>query len=414
MASKLALPKSLKGLTELPPGIELHGKCIRIVFRYKNKRCREPLKGLAITPANIKYADRKRQFILHEIETNNFDYKNTFPDSPRAKKFPSNAPLTIEEALNRWLEIKKEDCAFSTMRGYIKDVNNYLIPRWGGYLFSELKKTELEYWLVKELRTLAPKTINNLSYPLRTVIKDAFLDGIIDRDPFAQIAYVEKELASDADPFSNKELKKLLETPTHRVNEINLIEFSCFSGLSISEAIGLAWEDVDWINGTITVKRVAVLGNYKQPKTYKRRRTLKLFDQAFDALKRQKALTFLSPTTKINVRHRRKLVQEELHFIFPSSFTNKPFTDSKNLHRPWRTILRKAGIRHRGINQCRHTFASRLLTLGKYPEKWIADYLGHTTTTMLHKHYGKFIKEDRPDIESSASKDIRIELARVS
>jgi integrase len=72
----------------------------------------------------------------------------------------------------------------------------------------------------------------------------------------------------------------------------------------------------------------------------------------------------------------------------------------------------EAGLRYRGVNQCRHTFASRLLTTGKYPEKWIADYLGHTSTAMLHKHYGKMIKQDRPDLEDQAFDDLAIGLRR--
>ena len=88
--------------------------------------------------------------------------------------------------------------------------------------------------------------------------------------------------------------------------------------------------------------------------------------------------------------------------------TGKPHTDSKEIHKLWTAHLREAGLRHRGINQCRHTFASRLLTTGKYPEKWIANYLGHTTTAMLHKHYGKFIEADTPDLETRASEDLRL------
>lgn len=52
------------------------------------------------------------------------------------------------------------------------------------------------------------------------------------------------------------------------------------------------------------------------------------------------------------------------------------------------------------------------MTTGKYPEKWIADYLGHTSTAMLHKHYGKMIKQDRPDLEDQAFDDLAIGLRR--
>ena len=116
------------------------------------------------------------------------------------------------------------------------------------------------------------------------------------------------------------------------------------------------------------------------------------------------------PATNIKITEKRnkRFSTESLHFIFLKTSTGKPHTDSKEIHKLWSAHLRKSGLRHRGINQCRHTFVSRLLTTGKYPEKWIANYLGHTTTAMLHKHYGKFIEIDAPDLESQASEDLRI------
>ncbi|KZZ76193.1 hypothetical protein A3766_14655 [Oleiphilus sp. HI0132] len=58
-------------------------------------------------------------------------------------------------------------------------------------------------------------------------------------------------------------------------------------------------------------------------------------------------------------------------------------------------MLREANVRHRGPNQCRHTFASMLIT--KYvPLGIVAEIMGHTSESMLKKHYGKIIHEDRP------------------
>ncbi len=402
--------KKPKQKKKLPPGIRIHGRKIRIDFMYQNKRYREPLIGLKVTDANIKMAARKRDAILYAIETQTFDYAKEFPNSRHAKLFPSITPKSVGEALDDWLKLKQKKCAVSTVRGYEKDIRRYLKPRWGHYYFPQLKKTELEYWIEIDLGHLAIKTINNLLAPFRFVVKDAFLDGVIGKDPFARIPYLEKEETTEADPFSGEELYRLLNTPTHRIQELNYIEFACFSGVSVSEGFALAWEDVDWVNRTITINRACVLGEYKRPKNDKRRRTLKLFDQAYEALKRQKALTFMLPPAEVEIPEKRnkRVTTEKLRFIFLNTLTGKPHTDSKETNVLWATHLRKAGVRHRGINQCRHTFASRLLTTGRYPEKWIANYLGHTSTAMLHKHYGKFIEADAPDLEKQASEDLNL------
>jgi len=57
------------------------------------------------------------------------------------------------------------------------------------------------------------------------------------------------------------------------------------------------------------------------------------------------------------------------------------------------TSIDKAGVRHRGANQCRHTFASQALT-SDVPVEWAARQLGHSDTTMIKKHYGRWIPGD--------------------
>ena len=41
--------------------------------------------------------------------------------------------------------------------------------------------------------------------------------------------------------------------------------------------------------------------------------------------------------------------------------------------------------------QTRHTFASLMLSTERTP-LWVARMLGHTSTEMLYRHYGKFIR----------------------
>jgi hypothetical protein len=79
-------------------GIEVRGNSIRLAFTYQGRRCRETLK-IPPTPANIKYAERLRQTILHEIEVGRFDYTKHFPNSPRASAHRSESTILVSDAL---------------------------------------------------------------------------------------------------------------------------------------------------------------------------------------------------------------------------------------------------------------------------------------------------------------------------
>ncbi|MGR5239130.1 Arm DNA-binding domain-containing protein, partial [Vibrio alfacsensis] len=65
----------------LPPGIELHGKALRISFFISGKRFKETL-GLEPTKQNIKYANGLRETIMHEIRVGTFNYLITTNSQP--------------------------------------------------------------------------------------------------------------------------------------------------------------------------------------------------------------------------------------------------------------------------------------------------------------------------------------------
>lgn len=67
--------------------------------------------------------------------------------------------------------------------------------------------------------------------------------------------------------------------------------------------------------------------------------------------------------------------------------------------------LEKAGIRHRGANQAPHTFASQALS-SYLPIEWVARQLGHSDTTMVRKHYGRWISKDTKRMADIVSKMI--------
>ena len=57
-----------------------------------------------------------------------------------------------------------------------------------------------------------------------------------------------------------------------------------------------------------------------------------------------------------------------------------------------------SGVLYRGPGQCRHTYASQLLTTGVASIDWIAEQMGHTNGNMIRQHYGTWINEDGPDV----------------
>lgn len=385
---------------KLPPGVEINGKQLRISFMLHGQRCREPLAGIVkINKASIAYADNKRRTILAEIKEGRFDYAAHFPESPRAAMFSGhggpNTNRTVAQGVERWMEVQRAKKATSTSRNY-QHKANHLVEKFGKRRIVDISRSDLELWQSQLLKSgLAPKTVNDIFTVVRGVWSDAFHDGILKTNPLDRIRNIERDIEHDtADPFTRDELAMIAAVKTTRQQDVNMILFNCWTGLSLSELIAVGVDDVDLEAGTLAIRRARVGTEYKVPKERSRVRVIELIDPALKYLKAQMAITADLPAVEIEVKQRDNVTvkKEQVRFLFRNGVSGEPWHAS-SVHRWFSGILKRAKVRHRGPNQCRHTFASQALS-NYVPKEWVARQLGHMTTVMIDKHYGRWIPQD--------------------
>ena len=385
---------------KLPAGVELNGKRLRISFMYRGQRCREPLPSIVkINKASIAYADNKRRTILAEIKEGRFDYAAHFPESPRAAAFSGiggpSINRTVKEGLDRWLEVQRAKKATSTVVNYVSKAR-HVEAKIGKRRINDVSKSDLELFQAHLLKGgLSPKTVNDIFTVVRGVWADAFSDGIIKTNPLDRITNIDTDAdVEHADPFTREEIELIAKADPDRRPDVRMILFNCWAGLSLSEIIALAVEDVDLDAGVVRVRRALVAGEYKVPKERSRVRTVELIDPAIEQLRRAVADAEKDPPMLITVTQRDNVTKrkESIRLLFRSSASGLPWS-GKTVSTWFTSHLKKAGVRHRGANQCRHTFASQALS-SYVPAEWVARQLGHTDTTMVRKHYGRWIPSD--------------------
>nr|WP_289137489.1 DUF3596 domain-containing protein [uncultured Halomonas sp.] len=377
-------------------GVEVRGGKVRVYFQFKGEKCREPV-GSA-TDDNIAHAERLAASIDHEMRTGTFDYARLFPGSRRL------SINTVGHYADLWLGISENDVADTTLRSYRSKVKSHIKPRWGKVQADQVSPIELQTWVKSELpKTLASKTIKEIVTILRQIYRLYCSQHRQAYDP-TQGIQVRLPDPEDPDPFNRNEIKRILTTPTKRVQELNMIEFMIWDGPRLSEAMALAWEDVvDLERGIIRYRRRQFRKAYRVTKTRRSTREKRLLAPAREALQRQWALTGHLPPQPIEIidRDNTTLRKADLRFVFLNSNTGRPhYGDTGIRDRFFRHHLEKAGVRYRGPNQCRHTYASQLLSTGVAPIQWVAEQMGHTSPAMIYKHYGRWIAEDGPDINS--------------
>lgn len=386
-------------------GVEVRGNSLRVDFRFEGKRCKEPFPG-APTPGNIEKAARLVSIIKHEISAGTFNYARYFPESPRVKA------SSFGHWIDLWLAIKRNELAGASIRSHESRIEHHIRPKWGVRQAEDITFVEMQTWVQK---TLMPKLHNKTVREIvglvrqvfqlyRTTNQQAFdpTEGIVVRLPDAE----------DPDPFDRAEIDQILSTPAEgREQEVALIRFMLWTGPRVSEAIALAWEDVDLDAGEITFRRARVRSAYKVTKTRRSTRKIKLLKPALEALRDQATRTKDLPPVAINVTERdnRTIRQHLVRFVFHNSATDAAYSTSDNLRNGWwNDHLARAEVRHRGPNNCRHTFASQLLSSGVVPVDWIAAQMGHTSTAMIYRHYGKWIDDDAADMTAIIDRHLNL------
>lgn len=367
----------------LPTGITLvkstNRESIRISFTYKGVACRETLK---LTPSaqNIKYAERLRGQILLEIERGVFDYTKHFPKSKRLGLFGSavDTKLTVGQALDKYIK---------RLEGHGRLSSHATAARLTQYFdhlavlpISELTSQHINDWVKQQ--TIAAKTVKNRLVVLRGAVKIAMEEGALRSDPFELVTL--KNLASKKNrkrksepinPLSLEEVRKVINAPKSLRLQANL-QVAFFTGCRPGELLGLRWQDVDLEGGWLHITGSVVLGVYDDgTKTATSKRSIKLLPVVKQALE--------------NIQRINEILEINPEFVILNQFKKRYATD-KGWYSTWCHAVKLAKVKYRNPYQARHTFASLLLMQGE-PITWVANQLGHNSTEMVIRTYGKWI-----------------------
>lgn len=352
------------------PGVRATGaQSIQIDFRWKGVRCRERLR-LPPTPANLKFAKRLKASIEHAIATGTFDYAEYFPDSPRATALHGKRGPKLRAALLAYVGSLDGQLQPETIKEYMHH-SEIVAAGLGNPYLTDLDRAAIRDWVSKQ--ALSKNRIDNLLSPLRGMLRQALEDETIKINPLD--GFEVRRIAAPKeiiDPFTPQEIEAL-----GKGRSGDLWTFWAWTGLRSGEIIGLRRSDVAIDMQSISIKRAVRIGREKSPKTASGTRVLHLLPPAKDALRNLGAPWNDDGPVFINPR------------------TGGNWHEAKALNREFTRACKETGVRIRYVYQLRHTFATWALSSGENPA-WIAKQMGHTDTTMLYQHYGKWMPQMDP------------------
>ncbi len=353
---------------------------IYLDFRYHDQRLR-PTTKMAATRENIKLAEDWIAAIRREIKLGTFRLENHFPDYRPSHQKAIERDHTFIKIASEWLQSHKQGWAEWTYRKFKADLESRVFPKIGSRNFKEITGKDLR--LLREAilgegrkdsdEKLSNRSVNRIVQPVKAIFNELFADGEITQNPAARLGKLKEKRIAEIDPFSDEEIKLLLKKviPWYRP----YVEFLFESGFRPNEAMGLKWENVNFVTGILSVRCGRVLGKDKDPKTEAAIRDVDMTPGMMTALKKQKKASYLAHS-----------------YVFVTE-TGQPLDLNNFRCHKWQPALKKAELKYRYPYQARHTFATKSIREGRDP-LWIANQMG-TSLEMLFKHYAVYFRKKR-------------------
>lgn len=301
--------------------------------------------------------------------------------------------MTLGEWLDIWTAEYLGGRKFNTVRIYKGNVERHIKPVLGEVGLADLHPHTVQAF-INRLDGLAPSSVRMVHQVLNLALGRAMALGYLSGNPAAHCV-LPKRAQREIVPLEDDQATALLAAT--RGGELEyFITAALFTGMRLSELLGLTWSSVDMERGTVTVdkqlSRFEVLEDevFTSPKNG-RSRILTPAPSVLAALRaqqRRQAGMRLAAGAAWNNLHGLVFTNPWGRYLFPQ-YINKHF----------RMLTAAAGLEGVRFHDLRHTYAVNSIRAGD-DIKTIQCNLGHATAAFTLDRYGHFT--ERMKQESAA------------
>ncbi len=292
---------------------------------------------------------------------------------------------TLNEYLDEWFQSAvKTKVRPQTYAHYRATIDRYVRPALGPRKLATIKPLDLQklYSAMQE-QGLTPRTIRYTHAILSSALKQAVRWQMLSQNPADKVS-VPKQQRREMYALSPEEAKRFLSA-AESSRWFTLFQFALVTGMRPEEYFGLRWEDIDWQNGRVQVKKVLVRvakgGGWRwdEPKTQNSGRSIPIPQTLIASLK----------TLKVEQAKQRLSLGERWkdHGLVFTAENGEPIHHSNFRIRHFKPLVKKAGLpEDLRLYDLRHTCATLLLVAGENP-KVVSERLGHASITLTLDTY---------------------------
>ena len=273
----------------------------------------------------------------------------------------------------------------STRDSYETNFRLHILPVLGRTSLAEIKRPHVKDLIGSLIgKNLAKASVGIVVRELCTVLNHAVEDELIVRNPATRMGKFYRHVPSrhgEIRPLTFEEVRSFLAVARlYHQRYYPILLCAVHTGLRLGELLGLQWQDIDFQEHNLTVRRSISRGRIVTTKSDKVRRV-----DLSDTLTR----TLHGLRLQYQEDRLRKGQNRTPEWVFYSSKGTK--LDPFNLKsRHFLPCLKTAGLRRIRFHDLRHTFASLLLYKGA-PLKYISEQLGHSSIQITADIYAHLI-----------------------
>ena len=370
--------------------------------------------GVVTTGYEPNTGKQKRQYFYGKTKEEARKKVNEFVYKIDNRMYNDDSEMYLKEWLNTWLRDKSYTVATNTYEDYKRQAYNHIIPEIGDIRLKNLNRRVIQN-LIREKHErgslrgkggLSANSVKHIYRTIRAALGQAVEDEILRKNPAIGVKLPKIE-SKRIKHYSREQVKKLYSAVKDDIFFYTVLKLTLSTGLRRGEVLGLSWDDIDFDNMIIYIRR-QVTKTEEYGTTFKdglknlgSQRTVIVSKEVLNLLKRYK-VNYYNPL--YNNCQGNKF---GANLIFIKRKDSEPINPD-NFYKEYKKIIKKAGVPKLTFHQLRHTFATLHLEEG-ISMKMLQKLLGHSsikTTMDIYTHITSKIDEDTREIMERVCRDI--------
>ena len=293
--------------------------------------------------------------------------------------------LTVAEYAKEYFSTCAVNLSHNTQVSYKRILDKHILPALGKVKLTDLNHRQVQRFVtsLSAQKGLSAKTVRNIHGVLHNMLESAARDELLLRN-VSERCSLPRVTQHQVRAITTAELSRFLQAIDGKQFR-NIFFIDIFSGLRLSEILGLRWDDVDFDYDCIYVRQQLqqkqIKGDFSYflapPKEGKQRKII-LAQNAMQVLRHQRAKQLEQRLAA------GALWDNSFHLVFTNDF-GQPL-NRRTVYKHLKRILLDCGMGNYTFHSLRHSFATISLENGD-DIKTVQTNLGHYAASFTLKTY---------------------------